>query len=105
MVHVLGYVGEASQSDINNYEFIKENHVPGLRVGKTGLEKSLEKDQIGKYGIKRFEVNAYGKRINELDFSSGQQGKSFRTTIDLEIQIYAQKILKGKSGSICLMDI
>jgi Cell division protein FtsI/penicillin-binding protein 2 len=75
LVHVLGYVGEASPSDINNYEFIKENHVPGLRVGKTGLEKSLEKDLIGKYGIKRFEVNAYGKRINELDFSSGQQGK------------------------------
>ena len=105
LVHVLGYVGEASPSDINNYEFIKENHVPGLRVGKTGLEKSLEKDLIGKYGIKRFEVNAYGKRINELDFSSGQQGKNFRTTIDLKIQIYAQKILKGKSGSICLMDI
>jgi len=105
LVHVLGYVGEASQSDINKYEFIKENHVPGLRVGKTGLEKSLEKDLIGKYGVKRFEVNAYGKRIKELDFSTGQQGKNFRTTIDLEIQIYAQKILKGKSGSICLMDI
>ena len=105
LVHVLGYVGEASQSDINKYEFIKENHVPGLRVGKTGLEKSLEKDLIGKYGIKRFEVNAYGKRINELDFSNAQQGKNFRTTIDLEIQIYAQKILKDKSGSICLMDI
>ena len=105
LVHVLGYVGEARLSDINKYEFIKENHVPGLRVGKTGLEKALEKDLIGKYGIKRFEVNAYGKRINELDFSSGQQGKNFRTTIDLEIQIYAQKILKGKSGSICLMDI
>ena len=105
LVHVLGYVGEASPSDINNYEFIKENHVPGLRVGKTGLEKALEKDLIGKYGIKRFEVNAYGKRINELDFSSGQQGKNFRITIDSEIQIYAQKLLADKSGSICLMDI
>ena len=105
LVHVLGYVGEASLRDIKEYEFIKENHVPGLRVGKTGLEKALEKDLIGEYGIKRFEVNAYGKRINELDYSIGQQGKNFRTTIDLEIQIYAQKILAEKSGSICLMDI
>ena len=105
LVHVLGYVGEASQSDINNYQFIKENHVPGLRVGKTGLEKSLEKDLIGKYGVKRFEVNAYGKRIKELDYAKGKKGKNFITTIDLELQSYAQELLKDKSGSISVMDI
>ena len=44
LVHVLGYVGAASVKDINNYPFIKENHVPGLKVGKSGLEKTLEKD-------------------------------------------------------------
>ena len=37
--HVLGYVSEASEIDIINNEKIKKNHVPGLRVGKTGLEK------------------------------------------------------------------
>ena len=37
--HVLGYVSEASESDILNNEEIKKNHVPGLKVGKTGLEK------------------------------------------------------------------
>ena len=105
MVHVLGYVGEASKKDINKYNFIKENHVPGLNVGKTGLEKSLERDLIGKYGVKRYEVNAYGKRINELDFSKGKKGKNFRTTIDLEIQSFSQELLKEKSGSICVMDI
>tara|TARA_B110000438_G_scaffold146035_1_gene140597 strand:+ start:4042 stop:5991 length:1950 start_codon:yes stop_codon:yes gene_type:complete len=105
LVHVLGYVGEASASDIKNYQFIKENHVPGLRVGKTGLEKSLEKDLIGRYGVKRFEVNAYGKRIRELDYAKGKKGKNFITTIDLEIQAYAQELIKDKSGSICVMDI
>ena len=105
LVHVLGYVGEASQNDINNYQFIKENHVPGLRVGKTGLEKSLEKDLIGKYGVKRFEVNAFGKRIKELDYAQGKKGKNFITTIDLELQSYAQELLKDKSGSISVMDI
>ena len=49
--HVLGYVAEASVQDINNYSFIKENHVPGLRVGKTGLEKSLEKELIGSFWL------------------------------------------------------
>ena len=103
--HVLGYVAEASVQDINNYSFIKENHVPGLRVGKTGLEKALEKELIGTSGLQRYEVNAHGKKIKQIDRVEGIQGKSFRTTIDQEVQIYVQKLLIGKSGSISVMDI
>jgi penicillin-binding protein 2 len=103
--HVLGYVAEASEKDINNYLFIRENHVPGLRVGKTGLEKALEKELIGTSGLQRYEVNAHGKRISQIDRVEGTQGKSFRTTIDQEVQIYVQKLLTGKSGSISVMDI
>ena len=103
--HVLGYVAEASVQDINNYSFIKENHVPGLRVGKTGLEKALEKELIGTSGLQRYEVNAHGKKINQIDRVEGIQGKNFRTTIDQEVQNYVQKLLIGKSGSISVMDI
>ena len=39
--HVLGYVAQASQRDLANNENIKNKHVPGLRVGKTGLEKKI----------------------------------------------------------------
>ena len=35
--HVLGYVSEASEKDILSNENVKDNHVPGLKVGKTGL--------------------------------------------------------------------
>ena len=49
--HVLGYVSRASVSDINENEIIKQNHVPGLRVGKIGLEKTFEKDLIGINGV------------------------------------------------------
>ena len=38
--HLLGYVAQASQNDLVNNEEIKKKHVPGLRVGKIGLEKS-----------------------------------------------------------------
>ena len=103
--HVLGYVAEASVQDINNYSFIKENHVPGLRVGKTGLEKALEKELIGASGLQRYEVNAHGKKINQIDRVEGIQGKNFRITIDQEVQNYVQKLLIGKSGSISVMDI
>ena len=103
--HVLGYVAEASAQDINNYSFIKENYVPGLRVGKTGLERALEKELIGTSGLQRYEVNAHGKKIKQIDRVEGIQGKNFRTTIDQEVQNYVQKLLIGKSGSISVMDI
>ena len=47
-------------------KIIKERHVPGLRVGKSGLEKTFENELIGTNGIQRFEVNAFGKKINQL---------------------------------------
>ena len=104
-VHVIGYVGDASPKDIKNKKEIEENYVPGLKVGKTGIENSKEKDLIGKYGIKRYEVNASGKRISQIDYLKETQGKSVRTTIDVKIQKYAQELLEGKAGSICAMDI
>ena len=56
--HVLGYVGEASEKDILNNDTIKKSYVPGLKVGKTGLEKSFENKLIGTNSIQRYEVNA-----------------------------------------------
>ena len=103
--HVLGYVSEASVEDLISNETIKQRNVPGLRVGKTGLEKTLENELIGTNGVQRFEVNAYGKRINQIDFQEGEQGKTIKLTIDTEIQKYTQKLLNEKSGSISVMDI
>ena len=105
LVHVVGYVGEASAKDIMSNEKIQSNYVPGLKVGKSGLEKSLEGDLIGRYGIKRYEVNAYGKRISQIDQVESIKGKKITTTIDAECQQFAQNLLKGQSGSICAMDI
>ena len=49
--------------------------MPGLKVGKTGLEKSFENDLIGSNGVQRYEVNAYGKRINQIDHQEGTKEK------------------------------
>ncbi|MDC0427833.1 penicillin-binding protein 2, partial [Candidatus Pelagibacter sp.] len=103
--HVLGYVSMASEKDILNNEVIKNNHVPGLRVGKTGLEKSFENDLIGSNGVQRYEVNAYGKRINQIDHKEGTQGKTIKLTIDTEVQKLSNELLKDVAGSISVMDI
>ena len=103
--HILGYVSEASEQDILNNEVIKNSHVPGLKVGKTGLEKSFENILIGTNGVQRYEVNAYGKRINQIDHKEGSQGEQINLTIDSEVQKLSNELLKDLAGSISVMDI
>ena len=103
--HVLGYVSQANEDDIQNLEVIKKNFVPGLKVGKIGLEKSFEEELIGSNDIERYEVNAYGRRISQLEFQKGEKGKDIKLTIDAEVQKLTSELLKDKAGSICVMDI
>ena len=103
--HVLGYVSQANEDDILSNENIKEKFVQGLKVGKIGLEKTFENDLLGSNSIERYEVNAYGRRISQLAFQKGDQGKTIKLTIDSEIQKLANELLAGRAGSICVMDI
>ena len=103
--HILGYVSQANKDDISRSQKIKDNYVPGLKVGKTGLEKSLEEELIGVNGVERYEVNAFGKRIKQINHKEGEQGKKIRLTVDTEIQKLSNELLKGVAGSISVMDI
>ena len=103
--HVLGYVSQANEKDIVDNKNIKEKFVPGIRVGKTGLEKTFENVLLGENDIQRFEVNAYGRKISQLNYQKGSKGQDLNLTIDTEIQKLCTELLKDKAGSICVMDI
>ena len=103
--HVLGYVSQPNEEDILQNNIIKQRFVPGMKVGKLGLEKTLENQLIGTNAIQRYEVNAYGKRINQLEFQKGKKGTKIRLTVDTEIQKLCAELLKEKAGSISVMDI
>ena len=103
--HVLGYVSQPNEQEILDNEIIQERFVPGMKIGKLGLEKRLENYLIGTNAIQRYEVNAYGKRINQLEHQKGQQGSKIRLTVDTEIQKACGELLNEKAGSISVMDI
>ncbi len=103
--HVLGYVSQPNEKEILENEVVQERFVPGMKIGKLGLEKRLENHLIGTNAIQRYEVNAYGKRINQLEHQKGEQGLKIRLTVDTEIQKACGGLLKGKAGSISVMDI
>ena len=103
--HVLGYVSQPNEQEILDNQTIQERFVPGMKIGKLGLEKRLENYLIGTNAIQRYEVNAYGKRINQLEHQKGQQGSKIRLTVDTEIQRACAELLNEKAGSISVMDI
>ena len=103
--HILGYVSQPNEEEILANETVKERFVPGMKIGKLGLEKTLENYLIGSNAIQRYEVNAYGKRINQLEHQKGNQGLRIRLTVDTEIQKACGKLLNDRAGSISVMDI
>ena len=102
--HLVGYVSQVSQKDLQKKQYLKDMSV-GIAVGKTGLENKLDKDIIGKVGFQRYEVNAFGKRIKQIQIDPGESGKNYRTTLDLEVQKYTSEVLEDKAASVCVMDI
>ena len=103
VAHLTGYVGAASA------EQFKQTRdplmvTPGFKLGKDGLEKTLEATLRGVAGQKRVEVTARGKLVAELATKPDEPGKNARLTIDIGLQDYAARRLGTQSGSVVVMD-
>ncbi len=103
--HAVGYVSEISPRDIRNKNYLKNINISGIAVGKTGLESTYDESMLGSPGFLRYEVNAYGKKIKQVSVDEGLKGKTYRTTLDNDVQIFAAKLLENVSGAACVMDI
>ena len=103
VAHLTGYVGAASAEQ---YKATKDPLLitPGFKIGKDGLEKSLEPQLRGRPGAKRVEVTAHGKLIKELATQQDIPGATTRLTIDAGLQEYAARRLGTNSGSAVVID-
>ena len=103
--HILGYVSQISAKDLKTKKYLKDLSVPGMTIGKTGLERKLDEKIIGKVGFQRYEVNAFGKRIKQIQINEGQAGTSFKTTLDYNVQKYTNELLNNRAAAVCVMDV
>jgi len=101
--HLVGYVGAASAAD---YEKSRDPLLitPGFKIGKDGIEKTMEPRLKGQPGAKRVEVTARGKVVRELTTRPDVAGAALRLTIDAGLQDYAARRLGDQSGSAIVMD-
>lgn len=101
--HLIGYVGTVSAE-----EYQKNKNplliTPGFKVGKDGLEKTLEDRLQGEPGAKRTEVTARGKIVRELTTRPDTPGKPVQLTIDIDLHNYAARRLGLESGSVVVFD-
>ena len=102
---LVGYVGAASAA-----EYEKENKnplllIPGVKIGKEGLEKALESTLRGEPGGQRVEVTARGKLVKELDPKPDRSGGTVQLTIDSELHEYAARRIGDQSAAVVVIDV
>lgn len=83
MAHVVGYVAPPAEADIGEDPLLE---LPGIRVGRAGIERHHDKALRGRAGSIRLEVNAVGRVIRELDRREGQPGQDVQISVDSELQ-------------------
>jgi penicillin-binding protein 2 len=102
--HVLGYVGVPNENDLQNQ---KDDlfRTPGIKIGKLGIEKILNRELIGTPGFTRFEVNAAGRAVRTVEFVDGVSGNALKTSLDLELQKLTYQKFGRYAGSAVAMDV
>ncbi len=104
LAHVIGYVAKPSDGDMKG-DKDPLLQLPEFRIGKSGLEKTLDKNLRGRAGASHVEVNAYGRVIRELSRAEGQPGEDLSLTLDMEIQNFVYRRLEGQSAAVVVMDV
>ncbi|MBO6971286.1 MAG: penicillin-binding protein 2 [Prochlorococcus marinus CUG1431] len=101
--HVIGYTQPITESE---YKFLsKKGYKLNDLIGRTGIEYVYEDSIRGEWGGEMVEVNSLGKFQRSLGTRPSVQGKDIELTLDLNLQLVAEEVLKDKkAGAIIVMD-
>ncbi|HEY8290035.1 MAG TPA: penicillin-binding protein 2, partial [Acetobacteraceae bacterium] len=101
LAHVVGYVAPPNEADVADDPLLA---LPGIRIGRAGVEKYHDMALRGRAGSVSLEVNAVGRVIRELDRTEGVQGTEVGLTIDVGLQQAALDRLGDESASSVVLD-
>ncbi|MBN8929630.1 MAG: penicillin-binding protein 2 [Rhodospirillales bacterium] len=101
LAHVVGYVAPPSENDVADDPVLS---LPGIRVGRAGIEKYHDVALRGRAGAVQLEVNAVGRVIRELDRQEGVRGEDVGLTIDAGLQEAVIERLGNESASAVVLD-
>lgn len=99
--HLVGYVAPPAEADLDGDPMLQ---LPGIRIGRAGLERQHDRVLRGRAGKVQLEVNAVGRVIRELDRQEGTPGKTLTTTLDAGLQLAAAKRIENDSAAVVVLD-
>ena len=99
--HIIGYVSNANQNDIDKDPLLS---VIGT-VGKNGIEKYYNTYLEGEAGERKIKVSAKNEEIEELSHKSPIENKQIKLAIDMNLQQYIAEMFKDEAGAVVVMDV
>lgn len=88
--HLLGYVGEANESELEYHSNSPNKLKLGDKTGKSGIEKFFDEQLRGVDGERRIFVDRHGKSLNpgneKMLTKNPEKGNNLHLTIDIDIQ-------------------
>lgn len=100
--HLIGYVGEVSEEDLNNPRYAV--YEPGDIVGKAGVEQTYDELLRGQDGSRDVVVDSHGREVGHLRTQHAIAGQDLKLTIDIDIQRAAELALGDRGGAVIAMD-
>ena len=100
--HLIGYVGEVSEDDLNKQRYAA--YEPGDVVGKAGVEETYDELLRGEDGSRDVIVDSHGREMGSLGIQHAKPGQDLRLTIDNDLQRAAELALGSRNGAIVAMD-
>ena len=101
--HVLGYTSSLTEEEYRHLQ--ASGYRIRDRIGRSGVERVYESTLRGQWGGQQLEVNAAGEVQRVLGEKAARSGLDLRLTIDLPLQLAAERALDGVSkGAIVAMD-
>lgn len=100
--HMIGYVGEVSDAELNSAEFI--DYEPGDVIGKQGLERQYNRSLMGVDGQRQVVVDKLGNVRQVIGDKPAVPGRDLHLTVDLDLQAVAELTLEGRRGAIVALD-
>ncbi|HOG47867.1 MAG TPA: penicillin-binding protein 2 [Anaerolineae bacterium] len=94
--HILGYIGRIGPETLQKY-LSKPNsdYTQNDLVGYAGLESTMEAELHGHRGRRFIEVDAYGRKVADLDYEAPQPGHSLILTLDRALQARTEQALRA----------
>ena len=101
LAHVVGYVAPPSEREVEQDPLLA---LPGIRVGRAGVEQYQEAVLRGRAGQVQLEVSPVGRVVRELNRQEGMPGPDLGLTIDTGLQRAVIDRLGEESASAVVMD-